>query len=75
VLAHRGISSEQDLWFIRGTELQQLVLWEIRVCFDLVNSWHNLRMLEKGGQGLDAEVGDADISDFSCEYLLLGSVL
>lgn len=68
MLAHGGIGSEQDLRFMRMTEFQELVLWEIRMCFDLIYGWHDSCVLEECGQGFNAEVGDADIFDFSCEF-------
>jgi hypothetical protein len=76
VLAYRGISGEQDLRLVRGTKRQELVLWEVRMCFYLVHGRHDARVLEERGQGFDAKIGDADIFDFSYnDFSLFGSGL
>lgn len=36
------------------------------MCFDLVHDWNNLGVSEKGGQGLDTEIGNTDIFNLSC---------
>jgi mannose/cellobiose epimerase-like protein (N-acyl-D-glucosamine 2-epimerase family) len=55
------------------TECQELVLWKIWMCFDLIYGWHDSCVLEECGQGFNAEVGDADIFDFSCDFFPLQS--